>query len=370
MATIVTRSGKSAPLTHDEADDNFTNLNTELALKLENVVEDLSPQLGSNLDAQSSYKIINLTDPTADQDSATKAYVDTQVATKIASVSDDTEPSLSADFDQNGNMIKDDSRNYQILGDDSSPASTFDSFNSTARVHGVVKTANVVGPTNRVHSHPSLTKVTATADSTNLSNRNAGRLRFNYMDSQYLLESFDNTTTGFGQGFNSCFVSSFSKNNDTGNGVSTLAQQTAITATTQFKADSSPGAGITALNVQDCRVINMEPNINSTNGKIVIDNMYGLYYNSVNDDTGPSSKGSEYTNEYSFYGNVANASMYNAGGMQLPVVTIANLSTLPQREGNTAYVTNESTVTSGKCLVFYDGTNWKLAHSPDTTASE
>jgi len=37
--------------------------------------------------------------------------------------------------------------------------------------------------------------------------------------------------------------------------------------------------------------------------------------------------------------------------------------------GAVAYVTNESSVTSGKCVVFWDGTNWKLMHSPNTTAS-
>ena len=34
MATIVTRAGKGSPLTNDEVDDNFINLNTELGEKL------------------------------------------------------------------------------------------------------------------------------------------------------------------------------------------------------------------------------------------------------------------------------------------------------------------------------------------------
>ena len=42
---------------------------------LENVVEDASPQLGGDLDAQ-SHRITNLSDPTNDQDAATKAYAD------------------------------------------------------------------------------------------------------------------------------------------------------------------------------------------------------------------------------------------------------------------------------------------------------
>ena len=50
MATIVTRAGKGAALTHTEGDSNFTNLNTN---KLENLVEDTTPQLGGSLDVNS-----------------------------------------------------------------------------------------------------------------------------------------------------------------------------------------------------------------------------------------------------------------------------------------------------------------------------
>ena len=76
MATIVTRAGKGSALTHSEADANFTNLNTD---KLENVSEDTTPTLGGELDANSN-KIVNVTDPTANQDAATKLYVDNTVA--------------------------------------------------------------------------------------------------------------------------------------------------------------------------------------------------------------------------------------------------------------------------------------------------
>lgn len=51
MATIVTRAGKGSALTFVEGDANFNNLNTA---KLENVVEDTTPQLGGNLDIQSN----------------------------------------------------------------------------------------------------------------------------------------------------------------------------------------------------------------------------------------------------------------------------------------------------------------------------
>ena len=50
MSTIVTRSGKGSALTHTEMDANFTNLNTD---KLQDIVEDTSPQLGANLDLNS-----------------------------------------------------------------------------------------------------------------------------------------------------------------------------------------------------------------------------------------------------------------------------------------------------------------------------
>jgi hypothetical protein len=47
MATIYTRAGKGSALTWTEGDANITNLNTA---KIENVVEDTTPQLGGNLD--------------------------------------------------------------------------------------------------------------------------------------------------------------------------------------------------------------------------------------------------------------------------------------------------------------------------------
>lgn len=57
MTTIVTRAGKGSALTWTEGDSNFTNLNTA---KLENVVEDLTPQLGGDLDVNGK-KIVSVT---------------------------------------------------------------------------------------------------------------------------------------------------------------------------------------------------------------------------------------------------------------------------------------------------------------------
>lgn len=55
MATIVTRAGKGSALTWTEGDNNIINLNNA---KIENVVEDLTPQLGGDLDVN-TYKLVS-----------------------------------------------------------------------------------------------------------------------------------------------------------------------------------------------------------------------------------------------------------------------------------------------------------------------
>ena len=57
------------------------------------------------------------------------------------------------------------------------------------------------------------------------------------------------------------------------------------------------------------------------------------------------------------------------GPFQLEDYTVATLPTTGISQGSLAYVTDESSVTGGKCVVFYDGSNWKLMHAPTTTAS-
>ncbi len=47
MTTVYTRAGKGSALTWTEGDANITNLNND---KIEDIVEDLTPQLGGNLD--------------------------------------------------------------------------------------------------------------------------------------------------------------------------------------------------------------------------------------------------------------------------------------------------------------------------------
>lgn len=55
MATIVTRASKGSALTWTEGDNNITNLNND---KIEDIVEDLTPQLGGDLDVN-TYKLIS-----------------------------------------------------------------------------------------------------------------------------------------------------------------------------------------------------------------------------------------------------------------------------------------------------------------------
>ena len=68
-----------AKVTTHTADDNAHH---EV---FENLVEDLSPVLAANLDAD-THKIVNVVDPTADQDAATKKYVDDATVDSACSV--------------------------------------------------------------------------------------------------------------------------------------------------------------------------------------------------------------------------------------------------------------------------------------------
>jgi hypothetical protein len=97
---------------------------------INNVVEDLTPQLGGNLDIQnftittstidgdivlspggtgvinvSSTRIINVADPIAANNAATKGYTDNLVDTKIGSVVDDLTPELGGDLTIGDNTI-------------------------------------------------------------------------------------------------------------------------------------------------------------------------------------------------------------------------------------------------------------------------
>ena len=55
---------------------------------------------------------------------------------------------------------------------------------------------------------------------------------------------------------------------------------------------------------------------------------------------------------------------------ELPTYAVGSLPTTGIGAGATAYATglNSSDVSTGKALVFYDGSNWKYTHAPATTA--
>jgi hypothetical protein len=59
MSTIVTRASKGSALTWTEGDANFTNLNND---KIEDIVEDTTPQLGGNLDVGANSITTSTTD--------------------------------------------------------------------------------------------------------------------------------------------------------------------------------------------------------------------------------------------------------------------------------------------------------------------
>ena len=120
----------------NQTDDAFFEVDQQLGLVTIpegsiafNLLSDETPQLGGDLDVNgnqivtdsdnenivlnphgtgavnvSSSKIINVTDPTADQDAATKKYVDDTVA-GIDDVVEDTTPQLGGDLDVNGKKI-------------------------------------------------------------------------------------------------------------------------------------------------------------------------------------------------------------------------------------------------------------------------
>ena len=464
MSTIVTRSGKGSALSHTEMDANFTNLNTD---KLQNVVEDTSPQLGGTLDTNNkaignagdtglvdfekriqidqniadysitvdnqnqqglglrikagdkdysgSLAILSVADKNnvqqfivkangdinaaeamtvgrAGTDSGTQGIIsmvpgaittlnasdDLNITTnngvlsingmafpssagdedeilKVNASGDlvfaentllqDTSPQLGGALDPKGQMIGPDStRAFQIQGNQASPSSSnYDSFNNTNRVYGHVRVNEVTQPSNRVHSNPTLSLVTMTA---NAGSQN-GRLRHNYFEAVLEMDGNNNTQTGFGRGHNGVFLSSMAKNSNTDNDASTLAQATGLTVSPQVKSGSTGG-----LTVTDMRAINMEPNINDSNGTVT--NLYGLYYNTSN-ATGTI------TNQYSFYGAEQPATIYNAGGMELPSFTVANLTAsspvqVTRRTGNMVLCTND---TGGSIPAFWDGSNWR-----------
>lgn len=138
MSTIVLRSVKGSALTFNEMDDNFNNLNTD---KLQNVVEDTTPQLGGNLDVNGQSivsasngnieitpngtgKIVldGLSWPTADGTSNQVIKTDgagnlsfVTISAGISNVVEDTTPQLGGDLDIQGYKITTSTTNGDIV---------------------------------------------------------------------------------------------------------------------------------------------------------------------------------------------------------------------------------------------------------------
>jgi len=209
---------------------------------------------------------------------------------------------FAQEVDQNGFMLKDDSRNYQILGNTASPSSAdFDSFSSSgARVHGVVNVNKVTNPSNRVHSNPRLSMVTAGQSSSG----NPARIRQNYVEGIYDLAGFNNTATGFGKGHNGMFVSGLLTNSTTT--TSNITESTAITITPQIDTVDA-----NAIVVTDLAGLEVQGYCNGVGSSAT--NFYGFYYNAP---AGDEAANLGTTGHYSFYGADANATMYNAGPLE------------------------------------------------------
>jgi len=83
MSTIVTRSGKGSPLTHNEVDANFTNLNTD---KVEKTAADISggtitgTRINPRVTSVASGSTITPTGNTADQYNVTALAVPATIA--------------------------------------------------------------------------------------------------------------------------------------------------------------------------------------------------------------------------------------------------------------------------------------------------
>ena len=204
---------------------------------------------------------------------------------------------LTSDLDQNGNEIKDTSRNYQIIGNQASPSSVnYKSFNSTARVHGVVTVNEVTGPTNRVHSNPRLSLVTMDADVSG--SANAGRIRANYIEGIVQTDGHSNTTSGFGRGASGAFFSGAIENNHASD-ASTFTQSNGVTVLTR-------AGGSQALTITNQTGVSVTANADSTP---TVQNYVGYRY------TAPigTSANIGTSTHFSFKGEDANATLHNEG---------------------------------------------------------
>ena len=264
-------------------------------------------------------------------------YTDARVqAISIDNVVEDLTPVLlGGPLDPKGQMIGPDStRDYQIIGNQATPsADNFDSFSSSgARVHGVVTINEVTGPTNRIHSNPRLSLVTMDADVSG--SANAGRLRQNYVEGVLQTDGFDNTTTGFGKGHNGMFVSGKVENNHASN-ASVVSESNTLTLTPQIDTTQD-------LTVTSMKGINIQAYCADGTATAVQNNFYGIY---VDVPTGSDAGLIGSTARHSFYGNDADATLYNKGGITPGAFASGSLPTLPA--GTQIAVSDAASTTNG-----------------------
>lgn len=115
MASITTRAGKGSALTWTEADNNITNLNTA---KIENVVEDLTPQLGGALDVNGKVITNTLSGSATSIDITTK---DIKLIPGVPTIGSDGKVSINNQYF----LPNTDGANGQVLGTDGAGTVSF-----------------------------------------------------------------------------------------------------------------------------------------------------------------------------------------------------------------------------------------------------
>ena len=320
------------------------------------LVNDVSPQLGGSLDVNGhsivsvsngdiaitpdgSGKVIldGLNYPTSDGTNGQILSTNGSGTLSFVNAAGFSGGSLSSDLDQNGVIIKDTSRNYQILGNQASPSSTYyNSFNNTARVHGVVTVNEVTNPSNRVHSNPRLGLVTMGADVSGGSN--AGRIRHNYVEGVIETDGFDNTTSGFGRGHSGTFISGVVQNTHASN-ASSFTQSAGITVATGASGSQSLTIGTQAG-------VHVQGNADST---ATVENYIGYRYVAPSGTTANVGTNSH----FSFKGEDVNATLQNDGpavlkGLAYPTSDGTNGQVLVTNgSGTLSFATVSSTPFSG-----------------------
>jgi hypothetical protein len=120
MASITTRASKGSALTWTEADNNITNLNTA---KIENVVEDLTPQLGGALDVNGKVITNTLAGSATSIDITTK---DIKLIPGVPTIGSDGKVSINNAYF----LPNSDGTNGQVLGTDGAGTVNFKTVNT------------------------------------------------------------------------------------------------------------------------------------------------------------------------------------------------------------------------------------------------